>query len=568
VLSVNVGVPRDVEWRGRRLRTAIWKFPVDGRRWVARLNVAGDDQADRVGHGGEHRAVFVYQLDSYRYWERELGRGLDGPGQFGENLTVTGLADDEVRIGDRLRVGGALLEVTQPRVTCFKVGVRLDEPRMPALLTGHGRPGFYARVLEEGEVGAGDPIDHRPVAGGMTVREVSDLLYLPGRAPADLRRALTLPALSEGWRGSFRDLLARAEDAAPRAEVPPAWSGFRPFVVADVVAETADVRSFVLEPADGGALPAHLPGQFVTVRLAAAGDGAALVRSYSLSARSDGRRLRISVKRDGVASALLHDTVAPGTRVELGAPRGSFTLEVDRPRPVVLVSAGIGVTPVLAMLAALAHAGVARPVTWLHAARSRAEHAFAAEARTLLAQLPGARAHVHYTRPGPDDRPGETFDHAGRLTAEHLATLGLPADAHAYVCGPDAFMRDVQTGLVAAGLAADAVHTEAFGAVTTPAGARPRPHPPERVSATGPAVVFARSGLTVRPAAGAGSLLDLAEACDVPARWSCRTGVCHLCVTGLVEGAVRYDPEPLEAPAAGTALLCCSVPDGDVTLDL
>src|SRR5689334_19928659 len=157
--SVNVGLPRDVVWRGRTVRTAIFKAPAPGRRRVARLNVDGDGQADLVGHGGEHRAVYVYDRSAYEHWARELGRDDLAPGHFGENFTVEGLPDDAVCVGDRYRIGGGLFEVTQPRVTCFKIGLRLEEPRMPALLYAHGRPGFYLRVLEEGEVGAGDAIE-------------------------------------------------------------------------------------------------------------------------------------------------------------------------------------------------------------------------------------------------------------------------------------------------------------------------------------------------------------------------------------------------------------------------
>src|SRR2546430_9418136 len=158
LLAVNVGLPRDIEWRGRIVRTAIWKDPVQGRRRVKRLNVEGDGQADLGGHGGEQRAVFVYQIESYRYWEERLGRRDFTHGQFGENFTIEGVPDDEVCIGDRYRVGTAPFEVTQPRVTCYRVGIRLDEPLMAALLTSSGRPGFYLRVLQEGEAGAGDEI--------------------------------------------------------------------------------------------------------------------------------------------------------------------------------------------------------------------------------------------------------------------------------------------------------------------------------------------------------------------------------------------------------------------------
>ena len=198
LLSVNVGTPRTLEWHGREVTTAIFKLPVEGPRFVGRINVDGDDQADRLAHGGEHRAVFVYQIVSDDYWQRELGRDDFTYGQFGENFTVDGLADDEVCVGDRYLIGTALFEVTQPRVTCYRVGIRMEEPRMPALLVSHRRPGFYMRVLEEGVVEAGQEIVK--VSSGpetMTVAEVDALLYLPQRSRRDLERALRIPALSE-----------------------------------------------------------------------------------------------------------------------------------------------------------------------------------------------------------------------------------------------------------------------------------------------------------------------------------------------------------------------------------
>ena len=158
VISVNVGRTRDVDWRGKKVTTAIWKEPVAGPVKVGRLGAEGDQQADRMGHGGEQRALFVYQVESYRYWQDFLGREEFVMGQFGENLTVSGMADDEVCVGDRYRVGGTVLEISQPRVTCYKVGIRLNDERMPALLVKHRRPGFYFRVIQEGVVSAGDGI--------------------------------------------------------------------------------------------------------------------------------------------------------------------------------------------------------------------------------------------------------------------------------------------------------------------------------------------------------------------------------------------------------------------------
>jgi MOSC domain-containing protein YiiM len=208
LISVNLGLPRDIAWRGETVCTAIWKQPVQGRRMVRRLNIEGDGQGDLAGHGGEHRAVLVYQMDSYRYWGAYFGRNDFAFGQFGENLTVEGLSDDEVRIGDRYRIGGAIFEVTQPRVTCYRVGIRMAEPAMAALLVSHHRPGFYLRVLEEGDVGAGDEITK--VADGperITVAAIDALLYLPGHSRELLESSLRIPALSPGWKNSLQALL-------------------------------------------------------------------------------------------------------------------------------------------------------------------------------------------------------------------------------------------------------------------------------------------------------------------------------------------------------------------------
>ena len=208
LLSINVGLPQDIAWHGETVHTAVWKRAVSGRRMARRLNLDGDGQGDLIGHGGEYRAVFVYQIDCYRFWQRELGRDDFTFGQFGENFTVEGMPDDEVCIGDRYRIGSALFEVTQPRVTCYRVGIRMNEPRMAALLTGSGRPGFYFRVLEEGEVEAGEEII-KVTSGAeqMTVARVNALLYLPGHPREELERALRIPALSAGWQNSFQALL-------------------------------------------------------------------------------------------------------------------------------------------------------------------------------------------------------------------------------------------------------------------------------------------------------------------------------------------------------------------------
>src|SRR5262244_1136336 len=250
LISVNVGLPRDIEWKGRTVHTGIWKNPAGGRCRVGRLSLDGDGQGDLAGHGGEQRAVFVYQIESYRYWQEQLTRTDFVHGQFGENFTIEGLPDDAVCIGDRYQIGSAAFEVTQPRVTCYRVGIRMNEPRMPALLTSRGRPGFYFRVLREGEVAAGDEIVKVGEAQErMTVAEINALLYLPDHSRDRLQRTLQIQALSPGWRGSFEALLQSQKTAAessgnaglaPAAAAHPVAPGFQRLAVTAIDEESTD----------------------------------------------------------------------------------------------------------------------------------------------------------------------------------------------------------------------------------------------------------------------------------------------------------------------------------------
>ncbi|MFI9052076.1 MOSC domain-containing protein [Streptomyces sp. NPDC053427] len=576
LLSVNVGLPQNVSWQGRTVYTGVWKHPVPGPARVRRLNIDGDGQGDTQGHGGEQRAVLVYQIESYRYWQRHFGRDDFGYGQFGENLTVDGLADDEVCIGDRYRIGEAEFEVTQPRVTCYRVGLRLGEPELPALLVSHHRPGFYMRVIREGRIRAGDRIiKTRAGPGALTVAAADALLYLPGRDPATLRLATRIPALSPGWQDSFRDLLKAADmpgSAAAPADTEPAWPGFRALRVTRTVPESATVRSLHLAAADGTRLPAARAGQYLTLRIPDAGQPAP-VRSYSLSSAPDDGSYRISVKREahGTASRYLTTELRTGAVLDAAAPRGTFVLDEDT-GPVLLVSAGIGLTPVLAMLHELAGSGSGRTVWWIHGARGPREHPLAAEAHDLLASLPRAREHIFYSAATPEERR-RVHAAPGRVTGDKLIALDLPADATAYVCGPAAFMADVGEALATAGIAPARIHTELFEAlppINPGLTGQPRrpPHQPPGPPGTGPLVTFARSGISTPFPATERSVLELAEACDVPARWSCRTGVCHTCVTPLLSGEITYSPAPLEPPAAGQVLTCCARPGNDVVLDM
>ncbi len=331
-------------------------------------------------------------------------------------------------IGDRFRIGGATFEVTQPRVTCYRVGMRMDEPRMAALLVAHHRPGFYFRVLDEGEVGAGDEIV-RILRGPerLSVAAASALLYLPGATQEALERALRIPALSRGWRSSFEAILRQAKQQDMRAgnaglisreQMVTAAPGFRLLKVARIDRETSSVVSVVLEPSDGQALTVPLPGQFVVLRVRPSADAPQILRSYSLSALPDAARYRVSIKAEpqGIVSTFVNAQLHAGDVLEVSTPRGGFIL-TDGELPVVLLSAGIGATPVMAMLHSLAARASPRAVWWIYGARSGREHPFAQEARDVLAKLPNARSCVMYSRPDVTDRPGiDLMPQAGSMS--------------------------------------------------------------------------------------------------------------------------------------------------------
>jgi ferredoxin-NADP reductase/MOSC domain-containing protein YiiM len=567
LVSVNVGMPKDVRWRDKIVHTGVWKTPVEGPVMVRRLNIDGDGQGDLAGHGGEQRAVMVYQRESYDFWKTHLRRDDLEPGNFGENFTVIGLADDEVCIGDRYRIGDAEFEVTQPRVTCFRIGLRLNEPDMPNLLVAQHRPGFYFRVITEGYVRAGDDIVRtRRGRHELSVVDVDALLYLPDRNVEQLRKIVEVPALSPGWQQSFNDMLKAHESATaettPPIGVEPGWNGFRPLRVGAIRRESPQIMSIRLQATDRSALPQPLAGQYLTVRLPGAAEPTPL-RSYSLSGDPSAGEYRISVKREdhGLVSRWLHSHIESGAVVQAAAPRGDFYLTEDS-NPVVLLSAGIGITPVLAMLHALAAARSSREIWWLHTTRNRETQAFASEVTALIESLPHARQLVFFTQT------------QGRLDQSAIATLGLPSDAIAYLCGPTRFMTDMRDALTAAGLDAVHIHSELFGAlppinpgIVDSAPHKP-PHPPSGTPGTGPPVTFSRSGLTVNWSPDYGNILDLAEACDVPTRFACRSGVCHVCETGVVAGTIKYVQAPLEPPDQRTVLICSAAPASDLVLDL
>ncbi len=278
-----------------------------------------------------------------------------------------------------------------------------------------------------------------------------------------------------------------------------------------------------------------------------------MLRNYSLSDLPSADHYRVSVKLEehGVGSGYLHHDLRLGDVLDVSAPRGTFTLGRGD-GPVVLLSAGVGATPVLAMLHALAAEPSKREVWWLYGARNREEHPFFEESRRLIKTLEHGRSYICYSRPGEKDRLGSDFDAPGRIDSAGLEQLGVPREADYYLCGPAPFLRDLKADLLALGVSSAGVHEEIFGAEgsITPGIVGPtsaKPHQPAGAPGTGPRVSFARSGIDANWDPKYQSVLELAEACDVPVRWSCRTGVCHTCETAMISGSISYNPEPLQA---------------------
>jgi ferredoxin-NADP reductase len=343
--------------------------------------------------------------------------------------------------------------------------------------------------------------------------------------------------------------------------------------VAQIRRESDRVTSFILEPIDGQLLPVCQAGQFVVLRLHLDPHKPPVLRSYSLSDLPAADHVRISVKSElnGIGSSFLCNRVREGDVLDVSAPRGSFTLSPSQ-SPVVLLSAGVGATPVMSMLHSLAAERSQREIWWIYGARNSVDHPFAEESRSLLKQLSRGRGYIVYSRPAAIDQVGGGFDASGHIDTALLERIGVSRNSDFYLCGPPSFLQNIRDGLRNWGVLAENVHTEIFGFLEaiTPGMAQVdhSPHLPLGLPGSGPPVSFARSGITAAWDQKFASLLELAEACDVPVRWSCRAGVCHTCMTGLIGGSIIYNPEPLERPAPGNVLVCCSQPNASVTLDL
>jgi ferredoxin-NADP reductase/MOSC domain-containing protein YiiM len=579
LLSVNVSLPKEVPHQGATITTGIFKEPVVGRVRARMLNLDGDGQADRKVHGGRDMAVYAYPVEHYPYWQAALQRAPFPFGQFGENLTLQGLTEEQVCVGDRFRVGGALLQVTQPRIPCYKLALRMDTgPDFLRRFLDSGRLGFYLRVIEEGEIGAGDTIervDSDPRS--VTIAEFIHAYRSGRRDPHGLRRVLASRDLGDAWRLHLEKQL----DAAQSAPEPRGWDGERSFVVDRKVAETQTVTSFYLTPEDGEALPAFKPGQFLTLSLDIPGQPRPVTRTYTISDAPNPDHYRLSVKRElppahrpeappGLSSSYFHDQVRPGTKLRVRPPRGELCLDPGQETPVVLISAGIGLTPMISMLNAIVAAGSKRPVWFIHGARNAREQVMGEHLRRLAAEHDNVHLHVRYSRPEPGDVARQSHDGVGHVTVDVLKELLPPAASDFYLCGPTPFMRALYNDLLGWGVTEDHIHYEFFGpASVLKAGAEKAPTKVvDAIPSAAFEVVFERSGVTAAWDPGVGSLLELAEAHGLRPDYNCRSGICQTCLCTRIAGEVTYRIEPLERPDPGSVLICCSVPASDLILEI
>ncbi len=354
------------------------------------------------------------------------------------------------------------------------------------------------------------------------------------------------------------------DEAAKRREAEARRAEWRPFRVAKIVEESTTIRSLHLEPADGGGVPAFEAGQFLPVRLEVPGEGR-LSRTYTVSSAPGDRFLRISVKREGRVSGAIH-ALGDGAVIEAQAPRGAFTLDAAETRPAVLLSAGVGITPMIAMLRHALLEGArtrhTRPVWFVHSARTKAERAFFDEALALSARSEALRTFWLLSRPEAEAQEGRDHDLAGRLDVGVLKRL-LPFDDHDfYLCGPEGFVQGLYDGLRDLGVRDARIFAESFG----PSALERRPDgpAPARPEATGAAeVAFAASGVTAEWTPEKGTLLELAESAGLSPASQCRSGQCGTCAVKLKAGRVKYLGVPTAPVAEGEVLTCCSVPDAE-----
>lgn len=576
VVAVSVARPQWIDVRGRNTLTAIVRQPSAQPVYFGPAGPVGNETAVHTEH------VYAFIAEHYDTWTRELGIARSGWEwcHWGENLTLHGVLESDLHIGDRLRVGGAVLMVTSPRIPCYKLAWRIGQPdSFLRTLIQSGRMGLYLQVLEPGFIGAGDRVEVIARAEDtICVADLGRLLFDDSITDTQrLARLLGIEGLGSQATGMIRKRIGHLRDGGHVRRG--RWNGWRSFRIDELTEEAADIRSLRISPVDGGEIAGYRAGQFLTLRLPAVG-GEAPVRVWSISKYDVmGSSYRVSVKRGaGAGSAWIHEHARSGALVDVRPPAGAFTLDRSGILRVVMISAGVGVAPMVSMLEAHAELGAdAPPLLWLHSTTCGRTHAFRDEVSALLARLPNGERRVHYTRPDAGDVQGAHYDAAGRVTPELIEMLirsrytfrpfgrsiELGGDNSVfYLCGPEDFMAMVRTTLMQAGVPEAAIRQEAFAPVH--ADARMDRLPEVAV------VSFKRSNAEIHWHRDEGmTLLELAEHAGLRPEYGCRMGACGTCEAGLLKGSVQYDERVPARPEEGRVLLCCSRPlTADIAIDL
>ena len=431
VRAVSIAIPSWVEIHGRPVHTSIVRDPAPG---AVRFVVGGPEGNRTAVHTED---VLAMISENYDYWARELGvaRSLWPDAYWGENLTISGLREHQLRIGDRLAIGtSAIFEVTSPRIPCFKLSWRLSQPdSFLSRLTESGLTGFYLRVRSTGEVMAGDSVVlESPYPENITVADLSRLLHDPSADVERLRHALLTPGLGHQARGMISQRIVHLTDGlrVRRGR----WVGWRRFRVTGSIMETPEVRSFILQPADTVPIAEYRAGQFLLIRLRTS-DGRLISRPWSLSDYEEGgRSYRLTIRHSpgGQGSHHMHTGIRVGDEIEARSPAGAFVLDRSTIFRVTLISAGIGITPLVSMLKAHATRTDLTPLAWIHSARNGSAYALRGDVDRVMQAKPTFRSMTLYTSPRPEDRLGLDYDLPGRLTPERLtAFLG-----DGYRCSP------------------------------------------------------------------------------------------------------------------------------------
>jgi uncharacterized protein len=569
-------VPTDI--RGRQIMTSIVRDPIPGPLQIGPEGPVDNSTAVHTEH------TLAFPADHYDFWARELGvpREAWNWAWWGENLTVDGVDEEMLRIGDVVKIGTASFQVTSPRIPCFKVAWRVGQPDTFLLrMMETGRVGFHLAVLEPGVVSLGDAIELlSPRPESITVADLSRLLLSNAIEDVEkLKATLALPALGKKAAGAVRRRIALIEDRE-RMRIG-RWRGWRAFILAKVDDEIEGVRSFYLRPDDNEPLAPPAPGQFLTIKTELKGEPD-LVRTWSISDVDLEHRLyRVTIKaiEGGAGSRRMHEHLRVGDVIWSRPPAGQFVLDRAGHRRIALLSAGIGVTPMMMMLKGYIERGQgAPPLVWLQVATNGRTHPFKAEISASLARIPDVRRIIYYTRPDQTDIRDIDYDRVGRPTAEDLRDIfgstyplnpfgrELPfpgKETEAYVCGPQNFQDLVRDSLMEIGVKPADIRSEAF--VVNAAGGDGPPAAVEKAT-----VRFTRSGISAAWYADDGkSLLDLAEAAGLTPPYACRSGLCQSCECAITTGDVQYDPKPSVSLESRRVLICCARPATEtIELDL